>query len=254
MKFKVLFFLPIIALLLASCAHIYTPVLYHQDIVYQPKPASFDSAKTVTYISAGFDGHSSVDYADDLESGQINISQGRAFKGFDLAYGAFGVAGDYGNNANKDKPNYFSDKFFGAVGGRASANLFVTSGRADVRFIGMEMAYSHEFGSFADFRKNIQNTPGYDVDTRTDLFTVGLTSEVIFHSINDNGYRHGIRLFLGTTFGPNDVENSDQDNETSQDRLFQRMFPKVSYFVSYKKYFGTAEFGNGFFIRLGVKF
>ena len=39
-------------LLFASCSHVYTPALYHADIVYQPKPASFDTVKSATYISA----------------------------------------------------------------------------------------------------------------------------------------------------------------------------------------------------------
>src|ERR1700688_4457154 len=136
MNIKTLLILFFIAIIFTSCSHVYEPALYHQDIVYQPKPTSFDTAKTANYISAGLNAYTNSQLSDFLVSGQFNLSRGYVFDNFNLAYGAFGVFGDYQNGAiSKGDPNYFTDKFFGAVGGRASANLFVTSGRADIRYL-----------------------------------------------------------------------------------------------------------------------
>lgn len=255
MNLKHTFLLSGIATLLASCSHVYTPALYHQDIVYQPKPTSFDTAKSLTYISAGVNGYTNTNFNDVLISGQLNLSQGYVLNGFNIAYGGFAVFGDYQNGStDKTKPNYFSDKFFGAVGGRFSINAFTTSGRADIRFIGMEMAYSHEFGGYADFRKDINGQGGYYVDPRTDLFSIGLTTEVIFHNRDDATFQHGIRGFLGTTVGHSNLDDTYYANDDATTKMFHKIFPKVSYFITFKNYFGTIEAGNSIFVRFGYKF
>ncbi|MDB5015327.1 MAG: hypothetical protein JWQ84_159 [Mucilaginibacter sp.] len=255
MNFKPLLTLCCIALLFASCSHVYTPALYHQDIAYQPKPASFDSVKARNYISGGFNAYSNTFYNDFLVSGQLNLSRGYVFKNFNIAYGAFGVFGDYQNGAiSQGQPNYFSDKFFGAVGGRFSANAYVNSDRVDFRFIGVEMAYSHEFGSYANFRQYINTQPNYYVDPRTNLFTIGLTTEVYFHNVGNTGFQHGIRGFLGTTLGYNELSTTYYTSETATDRMFRNIFPKVSYFITFKDFFGTIEAGQNFMLRFGYKF
>jgi len=253
MSLKILPVLLFAAFLFTSCSHVYTPALYHQDIAYQPKPASFDSVKVANYVSAGLNLYSNTDLSDALTSGQLNLSRAYVFKGYNLSYGAFGVAGDYSNTGSKTSPDYFSDKFFGALGARASADLYVTSGRFDIRYIGFEAAYSHEFGSYADFRQSIQSSPNFDVDPRTNLFTLGLTSEVIFHNTGNSNFQNGIRGFLGTTFGRYDLDDSYLLNASSSSFL-HKVFPKASYFIKIKNYFGTVEVGSEFFIRLGLQF
>ncbi|HEY8930233.1 MAG TPA: hypothetical protein VIM55_13630, partial [Mucilaginibacter sp.] len=95
MKNKYLLLLLLFAVIMTSCSHVYTPALYHQDIAYQPKPASFDSVKSRTYVSAGLGGNSNTNYNDFLISGQLNLSQGHVFDNFNIAYGGFAVFGDY---------------------------------------------------------------------------------------------------------------------------------------------------------------
>jgi hypothetical protein len=227
------------AILLASCSHIYEPALYHQDIVYQPKPTSFDTIKTANYISGGLNYYSNSNFNDFLIS-------------------AFGVFGQYqSDQANKGETNYFSDKYFEAVGGRFSVNAFTTSGRTNFRFIGVEMAYSHEFGTYADFRRYLNTQPGYFVDPRTNLLTLGLTSEVIFHNVNDKGFQNGIRIFFGGTFGDNNLYNNPEVKQNYFSDITGgglNIFPKVSYFIKVKNYFGTVEAGSAFFLRFGLKF
>ena len=255
MKLKYIFLLFCVVMIFTSCSHVYTPALYHQDIVYQPKPTSFDTAKSLTYVSAGVNGYTNTNYDDLLVSGQFNLSRGYVFDGFNIAYGGFAVFGDYQNgSSDKTAPNYFSDKFFGAVGGRFSINAFTTSGRTDIRFIGMEMAYSHEFGDYASFRKSVNGLEGYYVDPRTDLFSIGLTTEVIFHNRNDATFQHGIRGFLGTTVGHSNLDDTYYANDDATTKMFHKIFPKVSYFITFKNYFGTFEAGSNIFLRFGYKF
>ena len=256
MNLKNIYLLLLLPLVFASCARVYTPALYHQDIAYQPKPASFDSLKSATYISGGLNAYSNINFTDFLTSGQLNISRGHVFDNFNIAYGAFGVFGDYQNGAiSKGQTNYFSDKYFGAIGGRFSANLFIKSDRADFRFLGVEMAYSHEYGSYANFRQSLNNNlEGYYVDPRTNLFTIGLTTEVIFHSLNNSDLEHGIRGFIGTTLGRDDLNDTYYGDQTATDKMFRRFFPKASYFIKFKNYFGTVEVGEGFMLRFGYKF
>lgn len=259
MRIKLLLLFCGVGVLFSACSnHIYAPALLRQDIAYQPKPASFDSSKFATYFSGGVNLYSNQNLDDQLVSGQFNLSQGATFKHANLAYGAFGVFGDYGNSqGNSNDANYFTDKFFGAVGGRISGDLFFTSGRTDIRIIGFEATYSHEFGSYADFRKANVNAINFHTDTRTDLVTIGLTSEILFHNISNTNIQHGIRGFLGYTFGNNDLDitdNNNSDNRTFQERFFRNVIPKLSYFIKVKQYFGTVEVGNGAFIRVGASF
>src|ERR1700761_5874255 len=136
---------------ITSCTHQFVPALYHQDVAYQPKPASFDTAKVQTYVAGGLNYYLSPQYSDLLVSGQLNLSQGVTFKNANLAYGAFGVAGNYSNGYSNSDGSIanFTNKFFGGVGGRVSGDLYVNSGRFDFRYIGFEAIYSHEFGAYS---------------------------------------------------------------------------------------------------------
>lgn len=242
-------------LLLNACSRVYTPALYHNDITYMPKPASFDEKKTANYASAGLNLHTDPNFNDFLVSGQVNLSRAHTFDNVNVAYGGFTVLGDYQNGSdNRGDGNYFRDKFFGAVGGRFSANLFQNNDRVDFRFIGVEAAYSHEFGDYATYRKSLSNQQGYFVDTRTDLLSVGLTTEVLFHNKNNKRIQHSIRGYLGTTFGYNAINQSLHQNDTATDRMFRNLYPKASYFIAFKDYFGTIEVGSAVFIRFGIKF
>ena len=254
MKLKLLIPSGLILLVISACSRVYSPALYRQDVAYQPKPTSFDKSAVATYASVGLNNYTGVNYTDFLTSGQVNLSQGFKFDNFNIAYGAFGVFGDYQYSGSKTDANYFSDKFFGAVGGRFSANAFVTDGNVDFRFIGLETAFSHEFGDYVSYRQELFKRGGYFVDPRTDLFTIGLTTEVIFHSRNNTGIQHGLRGFLGTTLGHNDLSDTYYTNDNFNERFFHNFFPKASYFITFKNYFATAEIGNNFFVRFGVKF
>jgi len=259
---KALLSFTIALFLFCSCSHLYEPALYHQDIAYQPKPASFDSIKTANYVSAGYDANSNSNLNDFVQSGQIDVSRAHTFSFMNLSYGAFGVLGDYqSDQSNTKAASYFTHKFFGNIGGRFSANAYTSSGNADIRFIGVEAAYSHEFGGYANFRQNLYNKPGYYVDPTTNLLTIGLTSEVIFHNRDDVGFQNGIRVFLGTTLGDNHVSDFYNNASFGQVNIFSMLtfsslniFPKASYFMKFKNYFWSVEAGNAVMLRFGYAF
>jgi len=256
MNFRFLLLIACILILFSSCSnHIYAPALYHQDIAYQPKPASYDTAKSATYISAGLNYYTDPSWQNMLVSGQFNLSRGHVFNHVNLAYGAFGILGDYEKDTGDGLPQErFTDKFFGAAGARASINLFTNYERMDFRYLGIEAAYSHEFGDYADFRRNISNLPGYHVDARTELMTVGLTSEVIFHNIRNPHISNGIRVFIGGTFGDNAFSRKYFSHKYLQPAFLATVFPKISYFLKFNQCFATIEAGQQVFLRFGYGF
>ena len=255
MKNNCLLLLASIALFTASCTRVYSPAMYHQDIAYMPKPASFDKEKQATYVSAGLNTYTNSSFNDAVVSGQLNLSQGYVFNNFNFAYGGFAAFGDYQNGSSDNtQPNYFKDKFFGTVGGRASINAFVHNDRADFRFVGVEAAFTHEYGDYARYRQMLQQLGGYYVDPRTDLFSIGLTTEVIFHNQGDVQFQHGIRGYLGTTLGHNNLNDTYYKDATTTSDMFRSLYPKASYFIKFKDYFGTIEVGSGFMLRFGYKF
>jgi hypothetical protein len=259
MKLFTFMLLCLFACVLAGCGiHVYAPANLHQDIVYQTKPASFDTAKTVVYVSGGLGVHTDPAFLNDLlYAGEADVSVGHNFKNFNLAYGAFGTIGDYSNSSGQtDQPYYFTDKYFGVVGGRASANFYVNTGHADVRFFGVEVAYSHEFGDYAGYRKIISqsNLPNYYVSTRTDLLTGGITSEVTWRPYNPE-IRHSIRFFLGETFGDNNYYNAQTGQPYNRDQItLNNIFFKASYAIQFKQFMAAIDAGSGVLLRFGYKF
>ncbi|WP_295720817.1 hypothetical protein [Mucilaginibacter sp.] len=249
------FYLPALLILglLSSCSdHIYGPALHHSDIAYMPKPMSMDSAKSATYISGALVLDFSPNLNDQLTSGQVNISHANTFKNFNLAYGAFTSLGNYANSdLQPNDPFYFKNKFFGAVGGRLSGNFFINSdSRTDFRIIGFEAVYSHEFGDYANFRKAVTGQPNFYTDTRTNLFTGGLTSEIVFHGRKPDT-QMGFRVFVGETFGNDNIYNNSNNNYVTYKTPTYVAF---SYFVQFKQYFAVVEGGTYVQFRVGLKF
>ncbi|WP_184546433.1 hypothetical protein [Mucilaginibacter sp. FT3.2] len=256
MKFK--FYLPVmlLALVISSCSdHVYAPALRLADIAYMPKPLATDSAKAANYVSGGFGIAKSAHYNDVLTSGQLNLSRANTFNHINLAYGVFGVAGNYHNNelAPGDR-YYFNNKFFGVAGGRLSANYFIHRGSFDFRIIGFEAAYSNEFGNYSSFRKAIGNQDNYHADSRTDLFSMGATTEIVFR--NRHNYQFGLRGFIGGTFGSNSIYNRYTDGHAlNTDRLPNGPgFATIAYFMQIKNFITVVELSSYAQIRVGYRF
>lgn len=251
-----------IALAFASCSkHFYAPALYNHDISYQPKPTSFDSSKTAAYVSLGAGFNQAVDIKNSISFAELDLSQGHAFNHVNLAYGAYGFIGaiDNSNHENELKdPHSFDSKGFAGIGGRASVNMFKVMDNVNFRYIGIEASYSKEYGSFAAFRREVQNVADYHASTRTEMFTIGGTSEVIWHARNATNYQYALRLFLGKSIG--DYSNL---RSTSNDDFKVPEFPlylSVGYFMQLKSFWWAGELTRndisipGIRIKAGYKF
>jgi hypothetical protein len=239
---------------LSSCSdHIYGPALHHSDIAYLPKPMSSDTVKSATYLSGALVVDNSPNLGDVLTSGQFNLSRANTYNHFNLAYGAFGVLGSYQNSIlTTNDPYYFKDKFFGAVGGRLSGNYFASHGHTDFRIIGFEAAYSHEFGDYIRFRREVTNKPTFYTDNRTDLVTLGLTSEVIFHSRNPHN-QFGFRIFSGGTFGKNNIYTNSSNPYQIINGFNTPIFFTAAYFMQLSRFIAVIETGSFVQLRVGYR-
>jgi len=261
-KSKIYFSLTVVLFLYSSCVatgpriNLYGPAMYSGDISYQPKPMSSDSNHHAGYVSLSYlsaDAPNDNNSFDMISGELINIGQGYTFDNFNLSYGAFGAIGSYSNQTNKDatQPAYFNNKSFGNVGGRFSVDAFINSGHVDIRFIGVEMAYSHEFGDYADFRRSITSQPNFFTDTRTDIVTVGGTTEVIWHA-SRHSMQFGFRIFLGRTIGDNAYKNPVAPNQLYYPVTNTASF---AYFMQMKKVFFVYELHTGGAeLRAGLRF
>jgi hypothetical protein len=175
------------------------PAFYNSDITYQPKPLSADTFHHATYISASIVNGQGANPNDALTAGELNLGRAYTTKHFNFSGGVFGAAGSFSNaTIPSGQPFYFNNKFTGMAGARASVNYYITSGHVDIRIIGIEAAYSNEFGDYANYRKEVAGQPYFYTSTRTGLLTIGGSTEVIWYG-RDLSWQYGFRLFLGTT-------------------------------------------------------
>ncbi len=263
------FFLVVpIIVLLGSCAKaVYTPALFKNDIAYQPKPSSFDTKKSATYISGGFGNTASTSYT--IGFGELNISEAHAFKQFNLSYGVYGNLGsltnyNYSDSLHRVDPNIVKTKAFGGIGARLSANLYNNNGMVDFRYLGFEASYSNEFGDYLTYRKKINNLPGYYSFFDSQLITIGGTTEIVWRGKTIKNSINSLRLFVGQTLG-------NYNYFSEQDTLNQRIldfsyFPKnhlktsLSIHKEINHLFITIEFNMLFYfsdkfrVQFGYKF
>jgi hypothetical protein len=260
MKKHRLLLLFILPLLCACHKNFYAPALYNNDISYQPKPSSFDSAKTASYVSLGFGTHEGVSSSTTITFGELNLSRGHVFNNVNLAYGAFGFAGaiDNSNHDNeKSDPNSFASKSFGGVGGRLSANLFQKTGNVNFRYLGFEAAYSKEFGDFAAFRRDVYNLPNYHSTLKTELLTVGGTSEILWRGNATPDNQFAFRLFIGANIGDYSYLKSSSDDGIYK---LNQTYVAGSFFFKIKHIYGVAEGTRnlnpltGFRLKMGYQF
>lgn len=245
MKSQLFLLFAIIMLLCSACSkHFYAPALYNNDISYQPKPASFDSAKSATYISGGFGANQAVSASDVISFGEINLSEGHVFNNVNLAYGAFGFAGAISNsdhNNENNQPYSFGSKGFWGAGGRASINLYKAMGNVNFRYLGVEGAYSYEDGDFAAYRRLVHDVSGFHSTTRVEMVTLGGTSEILWHNALALDRKYAFRLFVGKTLGDYSyLDNSDNDFVS-----LNGVYVNVSYFMQVSHFWGAAELTRG---------
>ena len=240
---------------LASCSkRYYNPAMYKNDIAYMPKPASFDSVKQAFYITGGLNTADGSNYDETITFGTLDVSSGHTFKSLNVAYGAFGFAGGVSRGSNNSTDRYaFNSKSFYGAGARFSANLYEHQNNADIRYLGVEAVYSSEYGSYADYRKQVKGANNYYAITGTQLVTVGLTSEILWHTRWSNNTQYALRMFVGTKLGNHKYTDDIEDFDVKR---LKTLYVNLGYFMQYKRFMGSLNlnfFSSGS-LRLGYKF
>lgn len=243
----------IVLLLFTGCSssrYYYDPALFNSGVGYQPKPISFDSVKSSNYISVGSGSITKTEYESTLF--QFDYNKGYTFKNINLSYGAFGLAGSVKNTrVPAENAFYYKRKSFAALGAKTVINTFFTSGRTDFRIVGLELAYSKEFGKYADYRRMVLVDPDFYSIINTGLFTGGLSSEVIWHHKKTVNTQFGIRLYIGRTFGNYYYINS-QENYNMND-LYQ-INASLNFFFQLKRFNAVLENGTASYLKVGYRF
>ncbi|PQA53698.1 hypothetical protein [Siphonobacter curvatus] len=246
--YRIVFFCCFIACLF-SCQAIYNhrlgAGLHAHDLIYQPKPlASRDSGvNTATYLGGvtlwgkGYhEGFKNGQSQDRHWLGLLQVSRAHSWNAATISYGAFGYLGQYyignssfseypkdslGNIINKPLPSIYRGNYgFYGFGFRGSAQLNAILGRnTNWRFLGVEMAYSREYGELTRIRQRIPrktvnnglgreysgHSTGYDrwiVARQPALFTIAATTEMVFNSDPAKDRSFSMKYSIGTSSAP----------------------------------------------------
>ena len=245
MKIHVLFSISIISFFLVSCStpSYFIPAAVGNDISYLPKPMEADSVKSKNYISASI-GSLTLPYATgDVNMGFLNFSRAHTLKNINIAYGAFGFAGETSYNSEYNKKNAIPElDGKGVFGGglRTSIGYYDNAGNAEFRILSWENALSFENGSYSTFRKKMDalNDPNIISSTKTTLYTTGIASEIIWHTKSNYNNQFAIRLFYGFTPGLNKSLEKTYSTDTSKGGSFSS-----SFYFKLNKLYGTVDFG-----------
>lgn len=201
------------ALGFSSCSRSYlSPAISGNNMSYMAKPMADDDKPIQTYITGSYIGSSSPENAVNFEMGMLNLHRAHTYKSFNFAYGIFGYLGEAHHQiisiSNLDNSVVYTPSFNKSVGGigvktSIGYQVLSSSGNTNFRLINWENSISREMGNYADFRKQIYGAGNYTnsyISKKIDVWTTGLSSEIIFHGRNKN-IQHSFRVFLGTTPG-----------------------------------------------------
>lgn len=259
MKKALLFNSPCILLiaisLLSSCDVYLTPAILGHNIAYQPKPMVADSLKTKNYVSASYATSSTPDGSINFGMGMLNYNRAYVDKNLNFSYGGFIDYGVAQNNPSSNKDLATFNKGFFNIGLRTNIGYHITSsnGNTDYRLINWENAFSIESGDYVDFRKNGYNTHVNNTDNtgdiyfskQTNVWTTGLSSEIIWRSRRHAETHHAFRLFIGGT--PNVISNFNFNQQNALPYLaHSRLNFSFSYYLQLKRYYMTYEVGQDY--------
>ena len=226
--FRILF---LSILVLSSCSSIsyFSPAIAGNDLSYLPKPMGSDSIKVKNYISGGIASQMLPYATGDIAMGFLNYNRAHTTKNLNIAYGAFGFAGetmydDQFNSKTNAVPGFDGKGIFGG-GLRTSIGYYDNAGNAEFRILSWENALSFESGSYSDFRAKMKalNDPDIISSTKTTLFTTGAATEIIWHTKRNYNNHFAFRLFYGITPGLNNSLKS-QYNLDSKGGSFDLAF------------------------------
>jgi len=234
----------LLVLFYSSCStpSYFVPAIAGNDVSYLPKPMGSDSIKVKNYISGSIAGLILPYSTGDLTMGILNFSRAHTTKNLNIAYGAFGFAGETSYDSEYGKKNSipaFDGKGIFGGGLRTSIGYYDNAGNAEFRILSWENALSFESGSYADFRKEMKDSNNLDVisSAKTTFFTTGGATEIIWHSKRNYNNHFAFRLFYGITPGLN-KSLKNQYNENIKGGAFDYAF-----YFKFNKLYGIINSG-----------
>jgi hypothetical protein len=250
----------------------YVSPLNGNNQAYQPLPLQQDSVHTAVYGGGSFFSGSANEHGTDyFNGGRLALSAAHHYGMMQFFYGVDGTLGSYtlgtwrdGYSLNNlgvpttaplhsDSLNSISGpKTFGSVGFHGGVNGVIPVRGGEWRFLGLEMAFSREFGDYLSLRKRLADSLA-DLDIRSPLFgTLALTSEMIGRTRNGEfGFKLSEGWVLGHAYrSPHVFDNLDE-------RYLSYGYFAFSFHYTCQQYTGYLQLSTGekaTAIQLGLQY
>ncbi|MEJ2884157.1 hypothetical protein [Pedobacter sp. GR22-6] len=254
-----------LCLLISSCKTYLSPAVLGNNIGYLARPMLSDDKHSATYVNGAYAAALSPSGLS-IEMGMLTAHRSHTFNSFNLSYGAFGFLGKamQGNSAvelNEDELPPFKKSTYG-LGLRTSMGYQLVSGNGNTNFrlINWENSYSVEAGDYLNYRKSLFNKGLYSdisVSDQKNVWTTGLSTEIIWHARRNKNIQHAFRYFIG--FTPGALNSFDNGNSAFKNEYGNTPSSKsFSYFLKIYRVSLTYEYSSninlGNSISLGYSF
>jgi hypothetical protein len=233
----------------SSCNTYLIPATAGQNAMYKPKPMVCDSVKAKTYINGSISGSGGTNSAT-ITTGFLNINRGHTYKNINFSYGAFGYLGTaerqtetFNQQINADRYLGKFEKNLGGVGFAGSVGWHLTSknGNTDVRVFNIEGALNKEFGDYSKFRDQLFGDTSYKnlyVSNLKNLYTIGVSTEVIFRSAKNSNFQHAFKIFIGNdlNYGESFDQHLKSNSFSSRNAGIGGGYFQFTYFLKYENF------------------
>lgn len=201
----------------AGCSSQYGPPMLGKQNFYMAKP-SYDTTNHNVNSYGGLELTSNSGY----NNNETNVSlmpsyhRAHAFSFYDVAYGTFGYIGRYGVS---NIPENNGGKLFYGAGARASANFNWRINNFNWRVIGIEGAYSKEFGAYRQLRDDFDQSNNDSLlmfHTQGNSAEFGLFTEFLFNEQGNEDY-FSFKAGGGVhpNFGQNNLAKAEDPNNNA---------------------------------------
>lgn len=207
--FKFLSILIFLSCISCGVDRVYTSGSYGDLKSHTAKPEYKGEKEKAIYVSAAYatGKHSqlnnSENFSDTKSIFSANIHKSVTGKYYNYYYGVGGAFGNYTfTQGLEENIEAGEQKNFFNINSKAGINYTWTREKFDFRFIGLEVAYHHEFGSYQDKLKTLENAYEDDLSIlifqEASMFSWNLYSEVVYKINKNNAVEFGI--FAGAIF------------------------------------------------------
>ncbi len=196
--FKILIILCITVLSSCGSRRVYTTGSYGSIKSYTEKPHYTNKKVSATYISGdlSFGKHSQDggDFDDVKTIAAVNIHRSTTGRFYNFYYGLGGTYGTYKFKegygdliADEEKKSFYTVNF------KSGINYTYSRPKVDWRFIGVELAYLNEFGSYQDKLSELisSNDNELTIVNQKSMFTYQIYSEYVFKMSDEKAFTFG---------------------------------------------------------------